>query len=215
MSRLDVRTRLQGPIRRFARQDSGSAVIEFAILVPILVILIYAVAEYSNAIDNRNKVSALTRTLADLVSQGGKQNPISAAEMSSIAAAAEPVLAPFPASRATMTISAVGVTSSGSKQVPYICSNWSTATKPKTGLSSTLNLPTNFQRKGARFVLAEVSMPYQPLFATVLGRFMTGFDLNLTWTDAIAWPVRGGQSYASGDDPEIVLPDGQECRKTM
>lgn len=179
--------------------------------MPLLFILIFGAAEYVNAIDNQNKVAALARTLADLTSQGDTTNPISSTLMSQIVAAADPVLAPFPASRATAKIAAIGVYTVGGKQVPHICSSWPTQSSAERLLASQkLSIPAIYDRNGARYIAAEVSMTYQPLFAAYLERFMGPVDLSFTWNESVTWPVRGGAPGAS-TEPEVTLPGGVNC----
>lgn len=191
--------------------ESGVATIEFAVLVPLLIALIFAAAEYVNAIDNRNKVAALARTLADLTSQGDATSPISASLMTQIMGAADPVLAPFPASQATAKIAAVGVYSVGGKQVPHICSAWPPQSEAERLVASEkLTVPSVYDRNGARFIVAQVSMPYQPLFAAYLDRFLGPLDLSFTWNESVTWPVRGGVPGASAE-PEVTLPGGVNC----
>lgn len=195
----------------FARHESGVATLEFAIIVPVLLTLLYGVAEYVNAADNRNKVANLARTLADLTSQN-QEAKIPVKMMELIIGSANPILAPFPATKASIQISAIGIYK-GNKA--YVCSTWpATSTKRKVGKDATLVIPTNFQREGARYVLAEVTMPYQPLFSTVLGRLMKTVNYTFQWSEKVEWPVRGGSSWALGRDAEVVIPSGStwtEC----
>lgn len=195
-------------LRRFTDDESGVATIEFVILFPILLMLIYGVAEYVNVTDHRNKVSKLARTLADLTSQNSTQQ-ITPATMNDNLRAARPVLAPFDASLATIQISAIGV---NANNATFVCSTWPTSGGSRTvGKAAGLDVPTNFQRSGARYILSEVKMSYQPLFATILGRLMKTVNFNFNWSETVAWPVRGGQSLGTGLDSEVILPDGKEC----
>ncbi len=76
-------------------------------------------------------------------------------------------------------------------------------------------MPTNFQRSGARYILSEVKMSYQPLFATILGRLMKTVNLKYDWSETVAWPVRGGQSEGTGLDSEVILPNGTKCNAKL
>lgn len=199
-------------LRRFTDDESGVATIEFVILFPILLMLIYGVAEYVNASDHRNKVSKLARTLADLTSQNSSQQ-IMPATMNDNLRAARPVLAPFDASLATIQISAIGV---NANNATFICSTWPTSGGSRTvGKAADLDVPTNFRRSGARYILSEVKMSYQPLFATILGRLMKTVNFNFNWSETVAWPVRGGQSEGTGLDSEVILPNGTKCNAKL
>lgn len=191
--------------RRFARQDSGVATLEFAIIVPILLTLIYGVAEFVKAADNRNRVANLARTLADLTSQN-QEAKIPVATMTEIMSTANPILAPFPASQVSIQVSVVGVYKGNTA---YICSTWaSNATKRAVGKAAGLVIPPNFQREGARYILAEVSMPYKPLFSTSLDRLVKTVNYSFKWSETVEWPIRGGSAFALGRDAEVVIPAG-------
>jgi len=193
---------------RFTENESGIATLEFAVLMPLLILLVYGVAEYVNAADHRNKVSALARTLADLTSQNTSKQVLTETMTDNLRAAG-PVLAPFNPALATIQISAIGVNANSAS---FICSTW-----PKTGglrtvgKDATLVVPTNFQRAGARYVLAEVRMDYKPLFSTIINRMMKTAKFDFKWSESVSWPVRGGQSNGTGLDSEVVLPDGSDC----
>ncbi|KQT45569.1 hypothetical protein ASG52_15590 [Methylobacterium sp. Leaf456] len=199
------------PEGRFSEDESGIATLEFAILVPLLLLLVYGVAEYVNAADHRNKVSALARTLADLTSQNTSKQ-VTTDTMTDNLRAAGPVLAPFNPALATIQISAIGVNANSAN---FICSTW-----PKTGglrtvgKDTTLLVPTNFQRAGARYILAEVQMDYKPLFSTIINRLLKTAKFNFKWSESVSWPIRGGQSLGTGLDAEVVLPDGSDCKPT-
>lgn len=191
---------------RFAASESGIATLEFAILLPVLLMMIYGVAEYVQATDHRNKVSSLARTLADLTSQNKKQ--MQKDEMNLNLASAVPILAPFDASTAQIQISAIGV---NANNAVFVCSTWPTTGGTRSvGKDTTLDVPKNFQRAGARYVLAEVKMKYVPLFNTVLNPLYVKAKL-FEWSESVSWPVRGGASSVPGVDAEIVMPDGKEC----
>lgn len=207
--------RLQAALRRFAGQESGVATIEFVFFAPLIFVMIYAMAEFTNATDNRHKVNTLARTLADLVSQDDT-GTISSDTMKQILASATPVLAPFAASQATVKLYAVGVYD-GTKAV--VCSSYPTMSdKDRKDMGGTLTIPKNFQRGGARYIISQVTMPYQPLLGQALARLVKTIDLNFTWTETIIWPVREGmyagwvsQGSFKMPDKEVVFPNGAYC----
>ena len=196
-------------LRRFRWAREGIAAVEFALLLPILLTLVLATAEVVNAVDQRRKVVQLGRTLADLTAQGDSQSPIAQALMSDILASAGPVLAPFQASAATIQISAIGIYQANGHDAAYVCSTYPTSGKRAVGTAAGILVPTNFQRVGARFVLAEVTMPYKSILGAVVPKVVKGLNLSLTWSEAVSWPVRSGTSFSA--DPEVVMPGGAAC----
>lgn len=195
----------------FAGDRHGIAAVEFTLFLPILLALLYGGAELVNAIDHQRKVNQAARTLADLTSQGDSQNPMSTKLMQDVLASAKPVLAPYSTTGATMQISAIGVYS-GKTTKAYVCSTWPTMSVTRlVGTASDLTVPTNYQRAGARYVIAEVKMPYVPILGAVAPNFIKGLVLNFNWSETVAWPVRGGSPSSSSTDAEVVLPSGKAC----
>lgn len=194
--------------RDWRRDRTGMAAVEFSLLVPILLVLLLGCIELVNGFENRRKVLLVARTAADLTAWGDAQNPISDDTMANISAATAAVLSPFDISKATIDLSAmgVGVTGFPSLASPYVCSSWSSGATPRAvGLASDLTVPLNYQRAGARYVLAEVTMPYVPILGTIFAKLTSAASLSVTWKESVAWPVRGGVAYASGTDSEITL----------
>ncbi len=60
----------QSRCRRFLKNKDGTAAIEFAFLAPILIATYFATVEISRAYLIKNKVEAVSETVADLVAQG-------------------------------------------------------------------------------------------------------------------------------------------------
>lgn len=193
----------------FLCDRTGAAALEFALIVPLLLMFLVATAEFVSAVDQKRKVVQLGRTLADLTAQGDTQNPISAALLSDIVASSGPILAPFSTTAATIQISAVGVYQANNVYGAYVCSVYPTTGKRSVGSASDIAIPKNFQRIGARFVLAEVKMPFAPILGSVTPKIVQGLNLNFTWSEAVVWPVRSGSTYSG--DAEIVLPNGARC----
>lgn len=205
---LTARPRPRRGLRAWRADAGGVAAIEFSLIVPILLLLLLGCIELVNGFENRRKVLLVARTAADLTAWGDAQNPISDDTMANISAATAAVLSPFDISKARIDLSAmgVGVTGVSSLAVPYVCSSWSSgATARAVGLASDLTVPLNYQRAGARYVLAEVTMPYVPILGTIFSRLINAASLSVTWRESVAWPVRGGVAYAAATDTEITL----------
>ncbi|MCJ2085265.1 pilus assembly protein [Methylobacterium sp. E-005] len=197
------------PSRPFLRDCEGVAALEFALILPILLMFLAATAEFVSAVDQKRKVAQLGRTLADLTAQGDTQNPVSSTLMSDIVASSGPILAPFPSTAATIQISAVGVYQANNPSTAYVCSVYPTTGKRSVGSATDIAVPKNFQRIGARFVLVEVTMPFKPILGAMTPKIVRGLNLNFTWAEKVTWPVRSGSTYLG--DSEIVLPNGRQC----
>lgn len=86
--------RLGSSVRRFARDTEGAAMLEFILLVPILVLMLFVIIALSHAMIIDRKVTITAQAAADLVSQRQAMDDAAALE---IAIAAELMLQPFEA----------------------------------------------------------------------------------------------------------------------
>jgi hypothetical protein len=79
------------------------------------------------------------------------------------------------------------------------------------GLAGDLTVPPGFRMPGMRYLLAEVQMPYTPIFGKNLMKFVGDIDNNFTFKASVAWPVRAGTLYKPNTYNEIILPNGSAC----
>lgn len=81
-------------LKRFLRRDqSGLAAVEFALILPVMLVLFFGVYETSQALAARADVVNLTSAAADLVAQG---NTATAADITNAYNAASAILDPYP-----------------------------------------------------------------------------------------------------------------------
>jgi Flp pilus assembly protein TadG len=158
-------------VGRFIASTRGLAAIEFAMIMPVLLIMFLSSFDGANAIAIYMKVRAATYTLAAVTNQYGIGNDsISTSTMTSITGATGAVLAPYSSSPTVVTISQIKATSATNATV-----SWSYSVNG-TALAGTYTLPTNFAKNtcGGTYpcyvILASVSYTYTPLF----GSYMTG-----------------------------------------
>lgn len=175
--------------------------------------LFAGMSEMAHAIDNWRKVTLLTRTVADLTSQGDTSDPIASATMSDIMGASTAVLRPFSATNVKIVVSALAVDTSASSTNPRVCSSAasSNATARTVGVASDLTIPTGYKTNGNRYVFAEVTMPYAPMLGASVLQFFTGVG-TITLKSSFPWPVRNGVVHNSTTaTPEVTMPSGAAC----
>jgi Flp pilus assembly protein TadG len=197
---------------RFWRNTAGVSAIEFALVLPVLLTILFGSAEFGRAYDARRKANQLARTVADLTSQGDTQSTVSTATMNDILASATLVLRPFSSTGVQIVVSAMGVDLINPGTKPRVCSSFATsnATARQVQLASDLTIPPGFQLPGMRYILTEVSYPYTPLFGSAVLRAFGNANNQFTFKVAAPWPVRGGEPF-KGPYNEIVLPNGSSC----
>ena len=207
------RTRRRRPASAFLQHAAGASAVEFALILPLMLVLFAGMSEMAHAIDNWRKVTLLTRTVADLTSQGDTSDPIASATMSDIMSASSAVLRPFSATNVKIVVSALAVDTSASLTKPKVCSSAasSNATARTVGIASDLTIPVGYNSNGNRYVLAEVTMPYAPMLGTSLVKLVTGVG-TITLKGIFPWPVRNGIVHNSATaTPEVTMPGGSPC----
>lgn len=105
--------------RAALRADRGIAATEFALILPVFILLYVGAGELSQAVMTNRRVESLSRALVDLVSQQPTSsqasssptpsNAMSQATVQSILAASTAVMAPSPLATLSMTVSAVDI----------------------------------------------------------------------------------------------------------
>jgi Flp pilus assembly protein TadG len=174
---------LDGVARRFWRARSGVAAIEFALIAPVMVTLLLAMAEVTISVNTDRKLSLVTRTLADLT---GRASVMTSTDMQAVFDAGRAVMQPYSSANGAFVISSVVVTMSGTTPtgaVAWSCASGPAAAKRRAGTPYTV--PAVFA-SAASFIVVESKMPYTPILG---GQFTNGV-INLNET--LPWPVRNG-----------------------
>jgi Flp pilus assembly protein TadG len=106
-------------LRRILKDCSGLAVIEFAAVVPVLIILTLGVVEVSNGIINYMKVIDAARTTSDLISQ---QKSIASSDFDNLYRAGQMVMTPSPGGPLGLAMASVTFDpQNGSASVAWEC----------------------------------------------------------------------------------------------
>ncbi|MFN3349141.1 TadE/TadG family type IV pilus assembly protein [Pseudorhodoplanes sp.] len=154
-------------LSEFTNDRRGMSAVEFALLLPLMVTLYLGGVELSQAISIDRKVTLTARTVADLVSQFSS---IDTTNINASLGAASAVLAPYPDSKAKVTVSVVDIDANGVAKVKW--SNSKNGTPRAAG--STVTIPAALNIPSTSLVWGEVSYDYQPS----IGYVVTG-NLNL------------------------------------
>jgi Flp pilus assembly protein TadG len=146
--------------RRLRTSKSGIAMIEFALLLPVLVILFFGTVEVTEIVIAKRRLNLLVYALGDLTSQS---QTISASDFTNIFGAASTIIAPLSTASLQMRISSVIVYTTGKT-----CVDWSEVSG--TGIaalqagSTTYVLPTSIKPSTSSatqdFIVAEANLPY-------------------------------------------------------
>lgn len=150
------------PLRRLLRCRRGIAASEFALILPLMVLVLAGTVELGNALLLDRKVSRAAHIAADLVAQSRQ---ITTGELTDIFDAVEEILQPFPAGMA-ITLTSVYFDPSDN-QVRVVWSQ--TRNGQARAQGSSFPLPeSGMLRAGESVILAEISYAYSPLFADLI-----------------------------------------------
>ena len=139
------RARLRRLFLAWLLDGSGVAAVEFALVFPILLVVLVGAVDVSLAVTTSSKVETLSRTLVDLLSQqntfqvsGTPQtlsvtdtNPVPASVLATIVSASAGLLYPASVASLTITISAIDIVNNASNQCCNAFVRW-TYTMPAT-----------------------------------------------------------------------------------
>lgn len=147
-------------VKRLARDDRGVSAVEFALVLPVLIVIYLGGVELSHTITVDRKVTSAASAVGDLVAQG---TIINAAEMKNIFDAAQVILSPYDTTGLKIVVSSVDVSKDGDT---VICSDsYQTGARAE---NSEVSLPAGIRIEGTTLIMAEVEYQYVPTLGQVL-----------------------------------------------
>ncbi|CCV03206.1 conserved hypothetical protein [Mesorhizobium metallidurans STM 2683] len=147
---------------RFCRDRRGVAAIEFALIVPVLLVMYFVTMEASQAIETSKKVSRIGSMVADLVTQ---QQSVKTADLDAIMQIGNSTLRPYNRSTPKIIITAIQVTD---ETTPKVQVAWSRkmvngAFSADAAKNSITTIPDTLKIKGTFLVRVESNLSYQPI----------------------------------------------------
>jgi Flp pilus assembly protein TadG len=79
-------------LRRFKREDSAMAAVEFALILPVMLTMLFGMGELSLAVFCRTSIGQVASTVSDLIAQ---KSTLTAADISGVYSAANTLLYPY------------------------------------------------------------------------------------------------------------------------
>jgi len=160
---------IQGILRRtrarlaeFAGDRRGLAAVEFAMVVPLMLVMFFGTVEFSSGVAVDRKVTLVARTLSDLTSQS---TSVTDTDIAGFIITANAILTPYSATPLRSTITELYIdplTHAARVQ-------WSKGSAPRAA-GSTVSIPAALRIDGTYLIFSEVSYLYVPTVGYVMAR---------------------------------------------
>jgi Flp pilus assembly protein TadG len=186
-------------LKRFAHDERAVAVVEFALILPLMLLLYLGSIEASSLLTVDRRIEVIASTVADLVARWNPgDTPFAKGDLQDYFTASQGILTPYSTAGLTQVVSFVSVTSAGVATVVWSCGyNGGLARAPNSAYDvkpNMKNLVTNTGTSSGYLIASEIRYPYKP----VLGLVFTD-AVNLSnealflprFASAIAAPVGG------------------------
>ena len=173
-------------VRDFVADRRALAATEFAVIVPLMLVMFFGTVEFSSAVAIDRKVTLIARTLSDLTSQS---TTLADSDMQNAFTASISIIMPYdaslvkgsisqsyidPNSVATVQWSKAGTIASGATQATLATSARKAGDKVTSEIPSTLLIPSTY------LILSEASYTYTPSVGYVLKSSIPLSDLSYT-----------------------------------
>ena len=89
--------------------DRGVAAVEFALILPVMLLLYVGTVDVSRGVSASRKLDVLSRSLSDLTSQQPTASAMTSSTIANNFTAAAAIMAPFPIAALKMTVSAIDI----------------------------------------------------------------------------------------------------------
>lgn len=185
---------LDHAMRRLARDARGAVAVEFALIAPVLLLMLLGAVEITRAVSIDSRLTSISSTIADLVARDQldeKNNPrgLTAEDITAIYDIAELMMSPFDTSQLRISIVPIRAGMSAGIVKPVVYSKAEDRPAYNGGAvharCEAYPLPDNFLKEGDTLIVVEVSYDFSPLFGSaIIG--------SKTWTEKAFASPRGG-----------------------
>jgi Flp pilus assembly protein TadG len=148
--------------RRLLRDKRGVAAVEFAIIVPVMLVLFFGVDEFSSVVAVDRKVTLMARTLSDLTSQN---DSVSDTQLTNFFNASTAIMTPYPSAPVRSTITELYV-DPATKQARV---QWSKGAAPRA-TGTTVTIPDALKVGDTYLIFSEVTYRYVPTIGYVMAK---------------------------------------------
>jgi Flp pilus assembly protein TadG len=156
--------------RRFVADRRGTSAIEFAVLLPLMLVMYFGSIQITDAISADRQVTLVASTVGELTSQC---TMVSSTDISNILGAASAVLAPFSVNNAIVTLSSVTIDNSGNATIAW---SQSSPTGSQRSGSVTNLIPQGLLVPNTSVIWGEATYNYKPVIGWVITGTLRMYD---------------------------------------
>jgi Flp pilus assembly protein TadG len=192
---LKLRLRMRYQARRLSVDKRGIAAVEFAMLVPLMLMVFFGTIQISTAVAVDRKVSLTARTLSDLISQAAS---ITDTDISNAFATGLAILSPYASAPLQAKISQVYI--DPTTLVAKV--KWSKASNATAHTcNEVVTVPTALQVAGTYLIMSEVTYNYQPV---------VGYDIKLKFVSS-TYPLSDLMYTRPRQSVNVAYPTAPAC----
>jgi Flp pilus assembly protein TadG len=155
--------KLRKSFSRLTKSEDGVGAVEFALIVPVLLILYVGALELSVAMSVDKKVAKATSITADLITQGTSTDKTSMQEMLGVA---KSILAPFDGTSLEMEVVGIEVDSAGTATIAW---SWDETNSRPYVNGDPIEIPTAFEIPDTFLLQTKVDLDYDLLMLVPKG----------------------------------------------
>ncbi len=171
--------------RRFLADRSGLSGVEFAILLPVIVMMFAATLDLGEALMVNRRVNQIATSTSDIITQ---ESGWSNQQLKTLLDGSTSILEPFTSDTVTVLVSVLDVDSKGQATV-----NWSYGYNTEAlaaGAQSPVDIPSTIKQSGVQLVVTVVNFEMTTSFTSLLSK-VTGLDSYHMSSNAFARPRVG------------------------
>jgi Flp pilus assembly protein TadG len=145
----------------------GAAAVEFALLVPLMILIYFGVVEVTQGAMTQQRVAHTASAIGDLVAQS---STITSAEVGDVFSVGQTIMYPYPTGGLQMRVSSLTADANGNVTVAWSQGSGMTALTKGAPMSG---LPTNVIKPSESVVMGESRYVYSSAFGMVLPQPIT------------------------------------------
>lgn len=159
-------SRVRTLVARLRRDERGIAATEFAVIVPVMLVMFFGTVEMSSGIAVDRKVTLVARTLSDLTSQS---TSVTDSDLTQYFTAANLIMWPYPSAAINATISELYIDPTTLKaKVIWSKQNNTNAVKRNNG--DIITIPSALATSGTYLIYSEVNYLYVPAVGYIMNK---------------------------------------------